>query len=401
MMVHRPCRATVRAAQYTSLLLALAACATTPAATTTTPVGDSGGFVVTLGNDTVTLERFTRVGNRIEGEFMQRAPVTVVSRYTYTLDEAGRPARFEFATRRPDGSLLPNGVRSITLTFSGDTIRREILRDTVVRQTVVAKDAFPFTANSFVLHETALRAFRARGADSGTIAFLGIGSPSPQMWPVKIVSPTAARVYYFGDPQRVTLDAQGRELSVDATATTNKVRVTRVPVLDVAGLAASFAAREQSGAGFAQTTRDTVRATVAGATFLIDYGRPVARGRQIFGAGGIVPPGVVWRTGANQATHFRTDREVEIGGTPVPAGTYTLWTLPKGDGSFELIINRQTGQWGTVYDAKQDLSRIPLRSETLTSPVERFTIAIAPQGREGLLSLSWDRTRLTTPIVVR
>lgn len=385
----------------------LAACASSGSAGSTTAAapspaaGDAGGFVVTLGADTVALERFARVGDRLEGEVLQRTPTTVIGRYVLTLGPAGRPARVEYSLRRPDGSLPTGAPRSLTLTFAGDSITREILRDTVARQAFAMPGAFPYVTNSFALYESALRALRTTGADSGAMLLLGLGAAQSSPWPVRFVGPTAARVYYFGDAQQVTLDQQGRVLAVDATGTTNKVRVTRVSSLDLEALAKSYAAREASGAGLAQTTRDTVRAATGGATLWVDYGRPLTRGRRIFGAGGIVPPDTVWRTGANAATQLRTDRELVIGGATVPAGTYTLWTLPARDGSWTLIVNKQVGQWGTIYDAKQDLVRVPLRVEPVASPVERFTIGVEPQGQGGTLALSWDRTRLSVPFTVR
>lgn len=382
-------------------VVALAGCATTPTGGTAAPASESGAFVVTLGADTVSVDRFTRSGYRIEGDFVQRTPLTFVGRYAATLDASGRPVTLTYSARRPDGSLLPGNMRQVTLTVSGDSVRREIVRDTVLRQVVAARGAYLTIQGTYALYEAALRAMRAAGTDSSAIPFLTVGATQVSPWPVRFVSPTEARVYYFGDPQRVRLDTQGRLLSVDATATTNKVRVTRVPTADIAALAVAFAARDQSGQALAQTTRDTTRGTVGGASLWIDYGRPVARGRTIFGSGGIVPPGAVWRTGANQATHFRTDRDLTIGGAHVPAGTYTLFTLPAADGSWKLIINKQTNQWGTVYDPAQDLARVDLRVERLPAPVERLTIAIEPQGSAATLAISWDRTRLTAPIAVR
>ena len=84
----------------------------------------------------------------------------------------------------------------------------------------------------------------------------------------------------------------------------------------------------------------------------------------------------------------------------MPAGTYTLWALPSPTG-WKLIINRQTGQWGTDYHADQDLVRVDLRVETLPQPVEQFTIAIEPDGAGALLRMAWDRTRVSVPITRR
>jgi hypothetical protein len=324
-----------------------------------------------------------------------------VGHYVASLDAAGRPTRIEYAVRRPDGSPIPNAPRSITLTMAGDTVRREIQRDTVIRQVVNAPNAFPLINNSFALYETALRAFHATRADTGALPFLNFGASQLSPWPVRLTSPTSARVYYFGDPQQVTLDAQGRVLAIDGSATTNKIRVARVASVDLPALAQSFAAREAAGAGLGQTTRDTTRATAGGATLSVDYGRPLTRGRQIFGAGGVVPPGQVWRTGANEATQLRTDKALTIGTLEVPAGAYSLWTLPNADGTWKLIVNKNTGQWGTEYRQDQDLGRVDLKVEPLPNLVERFTIAVEPGGQGGVLALSWDRTRLSVPFTVK
>jgi hypothetical protein len=159
------------------------------------------------------------------------------------------------------------------------------------------------------------------------------------------------------------------------------------------------AAQPQPQAGAQQqpaSPRDTAEMTYAGERILVDYGRPYARGRTIMG--GLVPYGQVWRTGANAATTLVTPRDLRIGGTPVPAGTYTLYTLP-GEREWQLIINRQTGQWGTEYDQAQDLARIPMRVERTMAPVEQFTINLMA-GSPATLSLEWENTRASVPVEI-
>jgi hypothetical protein len=119
------------------------------------------------------------------------------------------------------------------------------------------------------------------------------------------------------------------------------------------------------------------------------------RGRRIMG--GLVPFGRVWRTGANAATTLVTEADLTIGGASVPRGTYTLYTIPTATG-WTLIVNRQTGQWGTQYDPSRDLVRIPMQTTTLRAPVEQFTIALE-RGRAGAdtLALTWENTRASVP----
>lgn len=158
-------------------------------------------------------------------------------------------------------------------------------------------------------------------------------------------------------------------------------------------------------AAFAQnqrpaSPRDKAEGSIDGATISVDYGRPSKRGRVIFGE--LVPYGKVWRTGANEATTLVTDRDLVIGGTEVPAGTYTLYTLPVQEGPWKLIINKQTGQWGTQYDEAQDLGRVDLKVVSLPESVEQFTISIEPrEAGGGILRLVWDTTEATVPFTVK
>lgn len=147
--------------------------------------------------------------------------------------------------------------------------------------------------------------------------------------------------------------------------------------------------------------RDTTRATVGSAHLLVDYGRPSKRGRQIFG--GLVPYGEVWRTGANAATTFVTDRDLVVGAVAVPAGTYTIYSVPaqSADG-WRLVINKQTKQWGTEYHENQDLARIPMATTSVSPPVEQFTIKIVAKGSNGgELLYVWDATQASVPFTVK
>ena len=131
---------------------------------------------------------------------------------------------------------------------------------------------------------------------------------------------------------------------------------------------------------------------------LVHYSAPSMRGRKIMG--GLVPFDKVWRTGANAATTLITQQDVRIGDLLVPKGTYTLYTIPTAT-EWTLIVNRQTGQWGTQYDQAQDLGRVPMTVRPIDAPLETFVISVEPGGpKKGALRLTWETTEASVPITL-
>lgn len=172
------------------------------------------------------------------------------------------------------------------------------------------------------------------------------------------------------------------------------------PTTAGAPAAQSPQAAEQPAAGQQRVSspRDSAVATLGGARVVVDYGRPSRRGRQIFG--GLVPYNAVWRTGANAATSLVTNQPLRMGNTTIPAGSYTLYTIPAESG-WTLIVNKQTGQRGTEYNQGQDLARIPMQVKQAPAATEQFTIAIEPNGATGgVLAMTWDTTRAEVPFTV-
>jgi hypothetical protein len=127
-------------------------------------------------------------------------------------------------------------------------------------------------------------------------------------------------------------------------------------------------------------------------TVFIEYGQPHARGREIWGT--LVPLDTVWRLGANTATHLIAKVPLTIGGTAIPAGTYTLFLRPTA-GAGQLVISNATGSWGTEYaGAERDRARIPMRSRNLSENIESLSIALVPNtttGDSGVLTIAWGR----------
>ena len=136
-----------------------------------------------------------------------------------------------------------------------------------------------------------------------------------------------------------------------------------------------------------------------GKTIKTDYSSPRVKGRKIFG--GLVPYGQVWRTGANDATTLVTDTSVRIGDKDVPAGSYTIFTIPNAD-KWTLIISKKTGEWGIPYPGEgEDFVRVDMRVSQLPSPVENFTIGFDQTGSTCAMHLDWEQTRASVDISLK
>jgi Protein of unknown function (DUF2911) len=140
----------------------------------------------------------------------------------------------------------------------------------------------------------------------------------------------------------------------------------------------------------------TAEVTLKNKKITIDYSRPSLKGRKV--GQELAPYGQVWRTGANEATALNTEIDLTIGGAKVPAGKYTLYTLPS-EGTWKLIINKQTGQWGTKYDEGQDLARVDMKKTALPQSVEQFTISFDKKNENTAnLNLDWENTRVSVEV---
>lgn len=137
----------------------------------------------------------------------------------------------------------------------------------------------------------------------------------------------------------------------------------------------------------------------------IKYGAPSVRGRQIFGPGGLLsndPTYPAWRAGANSATSLHTDVALKIGTLDVPAGNYTIYAWVENPNQWQLIISKQTGQWGLTYNAGQDLGRTPMTMSKPDALVEVYKMTLSKtSGNAGELKLEWENHVATVPITVQ
>ena len=334
----------------------VAGCALTASAQAQKP--DSGAFVVRLGRDTIAVERYVRTPLQLVAEGTLRTPQTRRYKLTITFKDTGAVSWYEVINAPVAG--VPGSVplmRSLS-TYLGDSVRIETWVSAAPRPTrsVAAKpDVLPLQLPFYSTYETMLMRARKAATDTQTISMLAGSSTLPYL--VRWTLPDSVTLF---NPQSGTIrahtDTTGRLLGLNGEASTFKVVVTRAKWVDLDAFEKRAAAAEASGKGIGPLSpRDSLEFDVGDASGLISYGRPSKRGRAIFGK--LVPWGEVWRTGANEATQIEFTDSVEIQGVAIPPGRYSLWTIPDPR-QWQLIVNKQTGQWGTAYDEKQDLARI-------------------------------------------
>ena len=368
-------------------------------------------YIVTrLGVDTVAIERYTRNGSKLEGDLVIRHPRVATYHYTADLGPRGEIVSMTTTVRRASADpSAPPAVQRVTK-FSDSVAVIEVQRNGKPDTTVSGKKIYHGGAvpmlgvepTSYGIYEQLLASARL-GRDTVAYALIAPGAgPTPSVILRRRSADSVAfnSTFFPGWIEVARVDSRGQILSVDASATTVKTLAQRVPAMDFENVVKGWAVAEAAhgGATGQMSPPDTVRTALYGANVVVAYSRPYKRGRVIFG--NIVPWNQVWRTGANAATMFTTDKDLVFGTTVIPAGKYTLWTVPTQTGG-RLIFNSETGQWGTDYHADKDFARFDMKTETLPQPVEVFTIAVEPQGdRTGVLKLQWDRTQMSLPFNV-
>lgn len=368
-------------------------------------------YIVTrLGTDTVAIERYTRSRDKLEGDLVLRHPRVRTIHYLADIGPRGEIRSISAVVRRPNTDPAAPPVTRIVMRF-GDTlavisVERGGTADTMTSGSKAYKGAvapsFGVEPTSYGVYEQLLSS-ATLGRDSVAFALI---TPGPGPTPSIILRRRGAdsvaftSTFFPGWTEVAQVDSRGRINGVDARATTIKTVAQRVPTLDVDNVVKGWAATEVARGGQMgqMSPPDTVRATIGGANIVVAYSRPLRRGRVIFG--NVVPWNTVWRTGANAATVFTTDRDLVFGSTVVPAGKYTLWTLPTPTGA-KLIFNSETGQWGTDYHSDKDFARVDLASRQVSPPVDQFAIGVVPQGPGGLLRFAWDDREYSVPFAVK
>jgi hypothetical protein len=375
------------------------------------------GFVATLGNDTVSVERIARSPARLVTDGVDRWPLVRRRHTEFELNQDGSIRHMVMDVRTPNGRSPRERGRQVTADFSKDKVTISVRDSSSVRDTSFATGGaitVPHVSMMYSVIELEIAAALRRARTSGLAPEDSVRFR--QFYPDRDVGPSFTlhkgfvvfhpggkvelRHDWLAGSGDVTVDSSGRMLTYSGMRSTYKVAVARTTTPpDIDSIGNRLAAAEQRTGPTQLSVRDTARATIGATTISVDYGRPLLRGRTLLGD--VISYDRIWRTGANAATQFTTSAPITLAGLSLPAGTYTLWTAPHLR-RVDLIVNRQTGQWGTEYSRAQDLGTAPMRSDSVSPAVEKFTISIEPSdGRHGTLVMAWGTFRWTAPIVVQ
>ena len=377
-----PTSSTARAAGLSVALLWLSATGVGAAAQ------ESAAFVVTLGTDTITVERFSRDSVSIWGEILTRyyVPATVHIRYRGILDSYGNVRQLNVSARpaRPRDSTQV--LWRVDVAFGDTTVivrRQEASSDTLHVPT--PRGTLPNVIGSFAMLELFTRQARRGGKDSASVFHLWLPNGIAfERW-VKLRGADSAAIGFISGEADAQIDSHGRILRLDGARSTYQAKVARLPSIDLAALARGFVAQDSSGRALGNLSPpDSAQATIGSVSVRVNYGRPKRRGRQIMG--GVVPWNTEWRTGANDPTTLELSGPLRIGDVLAGAGSYELTTLPAPSG-VTLILRRKGA------DEREAAIRVSMRTEALATLVEDFTIRLVPADEAVRIEMSWEWMR--------
>ena len=362
----------------------------------TAPLGaQTASIVYKLGTDTVAIEQYTRAGNKISGNMVQRnGPAVARVDYDITFGADNRPTAATITRLNGDGTPVANAPTTSRFKFTADSaIRENVYPDSVQRRAFAVSKAmvnFP----TFVYGPTELMAAIKKGG--GAVDSLPAIGPTGNIGVTGLQPAGGDTLRLRGGAYAMLLkyDAKNQLQYTDGIFTTNKA----IGIRGTKSFNIAVVARGMKPTGVLSVRDEARGAFGPGGMVLIDYGRPLVRERTVWG-GTLVPFDTIWRAGANDATHLFTTRTLELGSMKLAPGMYTLWVQHTRTGTF-LIVNKQTGIWGTQYDATQDIGRVAMQVTPAPSHVEEFTIVVKPlTSTRGAIEMSWGSNVLTVPFV--
>jgi len=357
-----------------------------------TETSNNAGYVTLLGNDTLAVEKFEKTDNSVSAKVVLRSPRTSLKSYELSLTDNGGIEEMTITGFDLESGFDSEGVLERSYKRNGDSLEVSVLTNNGSYRIIKSgyeEGILPFIDMVHWPFEIAFNNAMETTADSIDQRLL-TGSRASTFIVAKIDSDSMTIRHPSRGVMGINVDKNGNIIELDASQTTRKLTVKRKNDIEINSIAKRFAASDKQGNPFGSLSGAIEEEFTIGNTVVnVSYGSPQRRGRDLFG--GIVPFGERWRTGANRATHFKTSSDLKIGSLDIPAGEYTLFTIPEKEGGV-LIINKQTGQNGQTYDQERDLGRVPMTVSKKEDSTEGFTILVEEEGSGGVLKLVWGNT---------
>lgn len=361
---------------------------------------DSGVNIIRLGNDTSFVHRFEVRGDSFYSQILSlpQGLRYMEGRGVWFPDGNLRSIRSQISAVSPDAGWTL--VQETTLETTPDSTRIRMLRDgRTTERSFAGRAMITNNADAVAFQIFPFYGFRAPRTVGDSAVFRHVTGLGARDFVVKREAPRTVSVRSsFMGKITLHLDAKNRLLSVDALGSSlNFTSQVYRKGVDFEAIKQRFAVQYSQNAGpLIVSVRDTVGYQQGGQNISVNYWRPSARGRKVFG--GIVPFGRFWRFGANNATEIHFSEPVLVGGQRLEAGGYSLFALPHSETNWELCFNQKTGIWGTEYNPAADVLRVPMRVERLPEHAEQFTISLQSFGNDMSLWADWEQTRLSVTI---
>ncbi len=351
---------------------------------------DSGYIIYTLGKDTIEITHYRLTGDDFIATVVQRANSNV-NKIKGKFFPSGELQYMEGYRYKP--VIGKDSLLLLTFRFyqKGDsTYFEEKSGNSIYRR----KDSGRAMVNywPYVQMNVILANYAPKNVGDSIVSNHIIGDLPPAKFVMKRIADRKLTAY-----SRVMglftlyLNEKGKVESLDATGSSYNVKGTIVPRLNLDSIILSYARREEKFGPFGWPNKsDSIQTVIGNSSIKINYTRPSMRGRVIFGE--VVPWNRYWRTGANQATKITTSYPLYFNGKILPAGVYSVLTMPSQTG-WTMMFNKEANIWGTDYNSAHDVLRVPMQVEQLKEPVELMTIEVVPTAKGGVINVIWERTK--------
>ncbi len=359
-----------------------------------------GGLIYTLGKDTTAIGNYELKGYNFSITVADLTEAVTVSRLAGTFFPNGELKAAAGNMYKPLPGKDLQVLFSYKLYYENDTTYIETRRNnTVTTRKYPVKIMVANSLGGYTLvYMPALLVNFAPEKNGDSLSSHHIVFNSARKFLIRKISPGQ---YSAGSSVMgmftLSLDKKGDLRAVDGIGTSWNISGTVVPILDMDSVITANVAKDQRRPHAAIINKlDSVQTAVSGTVIKIRYSRPAVRGRVIYGE--VVPYNRVWRTGADAATKLTLGQPIYFNGKELPAGEYSIFTLPSKSG-WTIMFNKESAIWGTEYKAENDVLRVPMSTAVLPGSVEWLTITIVPTDKGGRIEVSWEKLKASVAFI--